>query len=253
MYKWWCHTGTVPSQCVSIHIRGLHRLLHMYFLLLLLLLPKYRLISLSALHECEDTKTQRWEWSHSRSHCTNYHVKSHSSVAVRNSRGKCGPARYVALPSWHCLSNPFWDHLILLPSVTNRRNRGWSKLTSGATDTEVLAKGETWDVTGWRYPRLLWRYYKLRHMHIVAILPDLGVTCKEKNWWESKGEKNSYSSGALTEGIRMWGHLGWPWNKKPETSFHPFVLHFPLCGSCSPLSSPSPSLPGDSGRRGQGE
>lgn len=74
-----------------------------------------------------------------------------------------------------------------------------------------------------------------------------------KNWWESKGEKNSYSSGALTEGIRMWGHLGWPWNKKLETSFHPFVLHFPLCGSCSPLSSPSLSLPGDSGRRGQGE
>lgn len=53
MYKWWCHTGTVPSQCVSIHIRGLHRLSHMYFLFLLLLPPKYRSISLSALHECE--------------------------------------------------------------------------------------------------------------------------------------------------------------------------------------------------------
>lgn len=33
-----------------------------------------------SLCEREDTKTQRWEWSYPRLHCTNYHDKSHSWV-----------------------------------------------------------------------------------------------------------------------------------------------------------------------------
>lgn len=53
---------------------------------------------------------------------TNYHGKSHS--AVRSSRGKCCPASYVGLPSWHCLSSLSCDHQIL---VLSAEETGWSK------------------------------------------------------------------------------------------------------------------------------
>lgn len=212
---------------------------------------KYRSISLSALHECPHTQTE-WEWSYSSSHCTNYRGKSHSSVAVRNSRGKCYPVSYVGLPSWHCLSCPSCDHQILLPSLTAEETEAgpnWLLVlqTLKSLQKEKLGRslaedtpGYCEDITNWG-TCILWLFFlTLGHM-------------QGNNWWESKGGKNSYSSGALTEGIRMWGHLRRPQNKKSQTSFYPFVLHFPLCGSCSPLSSPSPSLPSDSGRRGQGE
>ena len=100
-----------------------------------------------------------------------------------SSRGKCGPASYVVLLSLHCLSDPLCDHQILLPSLTGKSNgeRGWSKLTSGAADTEVLAKGGTWGVTGCRCPRFLRRYCKLWHIHLVAVFP--------QSWGHVQGNK----------------------------------------------------------------
>lgn len=64
--------------------------------------------------------------------------------------------------------------------------------------------------------------------------PNLEVTCKEKSkWWESQGEKNSYSSGAPVGEIRMWGYLGWLWSKRNQNPFSPF--HFAFSVGPAPL------------------
>lgn len=124
-----------------------------------------------------------------------------------SSRGKCGPASYVLIRSLHHLADLPWNHQILFLSLASKSNRERSrfKLISGATDTEVLAKGGTWDITGCRSSRSpLRRYCKLWHIRLMAFFPYLGVTSKETSkQWESQGEKNGYSPGALVGGIRM--------------------------------------------------
>lgn len=116
-----------------------------------------------------------------------------------SSREKCGPASYVLLPSLHHLSDLLCDHQILLPSLTSKSNGegGWSKLTSGAADTEVLAKGGTWGVTGCRCPRFLRRYCKLWHIHLVAVFSlILGSRArKQVSGGKAKGEKTAILLG----------------------------------------------------------
>lgn len=159
---------------------------------------------------------------------------------------------HVWLPSWHCLSGPsvitkyschLWqaeetdaglNWLLVLQTLKSLQEEKLG--ISLAEDTPGYCK----DISNWG-TCILWLFIlTLGHM-------------QGNNWWESKRGK---------EQLFLWGpdrrnkNVGAPemameqeiWN-----IFSPFGLHFPLCGSCSPLSSPSPSLPGDSGRRGQGE
>lgn len=74
----------------------------------------------------------------------------------------------------------------------------------------------------------------------MAVYPDLGSHARKK-LVGSKGERTSYSSGVLTEGIRMWGHLRWPWNRKSETSFHPLVCIFHSVGPAPLFPHPPPA------------
>lgn len=144
----------------------------------------------------------------------------------------------------------------------------WSPNTLAISDKQkkqMLVQTDFWCYRHWspckrrnlgyhwlKIPQVTVKIFQIEARTYYGCLSWPWVTCKETIGGKQRGKDQLF----------LWGpdrrnkNVGAPemameqeiWN-----IFSPFGLHFPLCGSCSPLSSPSPSLPGDSGRRGQGE
>lgn len=222
----------------------------MYFLFLLLLLPKCRSIYL-----CVSVRTPRHRDG---SDLTQGYTAQ--IIMTRVTHEFCEEQQKKMLPSilsWTTTMALFFKSILWSPNTL---------VISDMQNKQRLVQTDFWCYRHWspcKRRNLRCHWLKIPQVTVKILQTEADAYCgcfswpwghmQGNNWWESKGEKNSYFSGALTEGIGMWGHLGLPQNRKPETSLYPLVLHFPPCGSCSPLSPPSPSLPGDSGRRGQGE
>lgn len=173
-----------------------------------------------------------------------------------SSGGKCGTESHILLPSLHCLSDPLCDCPILLPSPLQKPwRKRWVQTDFWCRRHRSPCKGRNSGCRWLQLPQVSEETLQIAaRPSCGGFSPILGSRARKPvSGGKAKWEKNSYSPGALAGAIRMWGYMGWPWSKKPETPFHPFVLHFPLCGSCSPLPSPSPSSPGNSGRGGRGE
>lgn len=181
-----------------------------FCLLFLLFLPKDKLISLLASHKCEDTKTWRWDPSCPRSHCIMVAGVSHQLLWVVQQRKTCSSVmcychhctvfqiHSVIIKSSCCLwqakameeeAGPNWLLVLQTPMPLHREELG----VSLAVDAPAF-----WEDTENCGTSILWWFF-----------PDLGVTCKETSKrWESQGEKNSYSPGALAGCGGTWGGHG---------------------------------------------
>lgn len=157
-----------------------------FCLFFLFLLPEDKLISLSALHKCEDTKTQRWDQSCPRSHCINYHGRSCSSVAVS------GPAEENVVQHhmfYYHHRTVFQIHTVIIKSschlwqakaMEKEAGPNWLLVpqTLKSLQREELGVSLAVDAPGfWEGiancgTSILWQFF-----------PDLGVTCKETSKW----------------------------------------------------------------------